>query len=340
MADFRDDLDLDLEAAETQASDLQEGRRTALDEDSSDSDTIDQEIARHPTHVSRRETQNLQHLHTVGSTRPFALHKSVSLKFGGGRPFPPLIHEAREAYVVDFDGPGDPMHPFNWRLRDKYLCYRNQDESLANPDRVITAAITGFATFCSTFASSVFSTNTRAVAQHFHVGTEVSVLASSLYLCGYGVGPSIFAPMSELKGRKLPYLIGVFGFSVFATASATCKDIQTLMISRFFMAVFGSAPVALTASVYADMFDKEARGTALTVFATLIFLGPVRISSVPKKTDQLTPTDDRTIHRRLHRHKLSRLAFQRLLEHDNGLHDINRHGPIYEGDLPTHNPRP
>jgi MFS transporter, DHA1 family, multidrug resistance protein len=123
MADFRDDLDLDLEAAETQASDLREGRRIALDdEDSSDSDTIDQEIARHPTHVSRRETQNLQHLHTVGSTRLPAGRESVSLKFGGGRPFPPLIREAREAYVVDFDGPDDPIHPFNWRLRDKYLC--------------------------------------------------------------------------------------------------------------------------------------------------------------------------------------------------------------------------
>ena len=138
--------------------------------------------------------------------------------------------------------------------------------------RHILTHCSGFATFCSTFASSVFSTNTRAVSAHFHVGIEVSVLSSSLYLAGYGVGPSIFAPMSELRGRKLPFLIGVFGFSVFATASATCKDIQTLMISRFFMAVFGSAPVALTASVYADMFDKETRGTALTVFATLIFL--------------------------------------------------------------------
>lgn len=104
------------------------------------------------------------------------------------------------------------------------------------------------------------------------MGIEVSVLSSSLYLVGYGVGPSIFAPMSELRGRKLPFLIGVFGFSIFAVASSTCKDIQTLLLSRFFMAVFGSAPVALTASVYADMFDSHSRGKALTVFATMIFL--------------------------------------------------------------------
>lgn len=122
MADFRDDLDLDIEKAETQASDLREGRRrVSLDENSSNSDTLDQEIARHPTHASRRETQNLQHLHTVGSTR-HSTSEAPPLRFGGGKPFPPLIQEAREAYVVDFDGPDDPLHPFNWRLRDKYFC--------------------------------------------------------------------------------------------------------------------------------------------------------------------------------------------------------------------------
>jgi hypothetical protein len=112
MAQFPDDLDLDLEKAETQASDLREGRRTSLEEDSSDSDTLDQDIARHPTHVSRLETQNLQHLHTVGSNIPSQISRASLPKFGGGKPYPPPIHEAREAYVVDFDGPEDPLVSF------------------------------------------------------------------------------------------------------------------------------------------------------------------------------------------------------------------------------------
>ncbi len=116
---------------------------------------------------------------------------------------------------------------------------------------------------------------TRTIAEHFHVSVEVASLSSALYLVGYGVGPALWAPLSELKGRKLPLLIGSFGFSVFAVATAVSKDIQTLMISRFFMGVFGSSPIVLIAAVYSDMYRAEQRGLALTVFAVSVFLGPM-----------------------------------------------------------------
>ncbi len=107
------------------------------------------------------------------------------------------------------------------------------------------------------------------------MGVETASLASSLYLVGYGVGPSLFGPMSELRGRKVPLLISMFGFTVFAAGSATAKDIQTLMLCRFFMGVFGSGPVAVVAALYADMFGPETRGVALTVFASCVFEGPM-----------------------------------------------------------------
>lgn len=113
MSEFPNELDLDLEKAETQASDLREGRRVSLEEDSSDSDTLDQDIARHPTHISRLETQSLQHLHTVGSRATSQITRASLPKFGGGKPYPPQIHESREAYVVDFDGPDDPLVSFS-----------------------------------------------------------------------------------------------------------------------------------------------------------------------------------------------------------------------------------
>lgn len=81
--------------------------------------------------------------------------------------------------------------------------------------------------------------------------------------------------MSELRGRKLPLVISEFGFSVFATGCATAKDLQTLMLCRFFMGVFGSCPIAVVAAVYADMYGPETRGLALTVFASAVFMGPI-----------------------------------------------------------------
>lgn len=42
------------------------------------------------------------------------------LSIGRGRPLPPNILNS-EDYVVDFDGIGDPTHPYNWKFSVKYI---------------------------------------------------------------------------------------------------------------------------------------------------------------------------------------------------------------------------
>ncbi|KPI35822.1 putative transporter [Cyphellophora attinorum] len=224
---------------------------------------IDKTVSRHPTHIERLHTHRLQHIHTVGSqvdSRYSVSSKAGPLpKFGGGKPYPPDIPAEREAYVVDFESPTDPVHPLNWPTGTK----------------LIISAIGALACLCSTFASSVLSVATPAIASHFGIGLEPASLVSALYLVGYGVGPAIWAPLSELRGRKLPLLIGLFGFSIFSIAVAVSKDTQTIMISRFFMGVFGSCPLAVVAAMYADIWRAEVRGLALTVFAAAVFMGPM-----------------------------------------------------------------
>ena len=44
----------------------------------------------------------------------------------------------------------------------------------------------------------------------------------------------LWAPLSELYGRRIPIILAGFGFGIFNIAVAVSKDVQTLMISRFF----------------------------------------------------------------------------------------------------------
>lgn len=73
--------------------------------------------------LSRIETRRIQHALTVGGGGE-SLKSRVSSKatplppFGHGKPYPPLL-PAREDYVVEFDGPGDPTYPQNWQMRRK-----------------------------------------------------------------------------------------------------------------------------------------------------------------------------------------------------------------------------
>lgn len=86
---------------------------------------------------------------------------------------------------------------------------------------------------------------------------------------------SLTSASSELYGRRLPLVIGAFGFSIFAIATAVGKDLQTVLLGRFFGGLFGSCPLAVVAAAFADMFDNKTRGLAIAIFATCVFMGPL-----------------------------------------------------------------
>jgi DHA1 family multidrug resistance protein-like MFS transporter len=190
-------------------------------------DIID--IERHPTALSRIQTQRSQHSNTVGATLKSRASRKPLPGFGAGKPYPPALPE-REEYVVEFDGPDDPMHAMNWSLKKK----------------ILTAAMLGFTTLTAAFGSSIFSAATRVVANQFDVGVTVGVLGTSLYVLGFATGPILWAPFSELKGRRLPLVIASFGFSIFNVAVATGKDLQTVLICRFFSGFFGACPLTVS----------------------------------------------------------------------------------------------
>lgn len=133
----------------------------------------------------------------------------------------------------------------------------------------------GYTTLVAAFGSSIFSSATEVVGAYFHVSTEVGLLGLSLYVLGFATGPILWAPLSELKGRRLPLIFSMFGFSIFSVATATAKDLQTVMLTRFFAGVFGSCPLAVVAAVFSDMFDNKTRGLAITVFSMTVFTGPL-----------------------------------------------------------------
>lgn len=68
--------------------------------------------------LSRIETQRLQHALTVGESIKSRPSKLPLPAFGAGKPYPPQL-PSREEYVVEFDGPDDPLYPQNWSLKAK-----------------------------------------------------------------------------------------------------------------------------------------------------------------------------------------------------------------------------
>lgn len=200
-------------------------------------DVVD--LERHPTALSRIHTQRSQHSQTVGGTFRDRNSRKPLPAFGAGKAYPPPLPD-REEYVVEFNGYDDPLHAQNWPTKKK----------------LITAAILGFTTLSSAFGSSIFSAATGAIEQKFKVGSVVATLGTSLYVLGFATGPIFWAPFSELKGRRLPLVIASFGFSIFNLAVATGKDLQTVLICRFFAGFFGACPLTVSISYYMVCSDQ------------------------------------------------------------------------------------
>lgn len=165
---------------------------------------------------------------------------------------------AADPNLVQWDGPDDPEHPQNMPHWKKW---------------VLTMTLSSM-TMWITFASSVFSTATAVTAKEYHVSTEVMTLATSLVVFGFALGPIVWAPMSELYGRRLPLFLGYAIFVIFQIPVAVAQNVQTIMICRFLIGVFGCSPLAVVGGAMADFWDPIDRAVAIALFSAATFVGP------------------------------------------------------------------
>ncbi|CAI9634537.1 unnamed protein product [Alternaria burnsii] len=160
---------------------------------------------------------------------------------------------------VDFDGPNDTYNPQNWSFAKKSL----------------NTFLYGLTTLGSTWASAAYSPANEIVAHDFQVSNEVAVLGTSVLLLGFGFGPLVWAPLSEVYGRKWPTVAPCFISALFSFATGASKDIQSIIITRFFCGFFGAAPITCTGGVFADIWDSSQRGNAIVGYALAVAAGPV-----------------------------------------------------------------
>lgn len=83
--------------------------------------------------------------------------------------------------------PNDPENPKNWSKAYKWWC-------------TMVVALTCFVV---AFASSVITADIKGVVDEFGVSNEVALVSISVFVVGFGVGPMIFAPLSEIYGRRI-----------------------------------------------------------------------------------------------------------------------------------------
>ncbi|EDO15169.1 hypothetical protein Kpol_1017p3 [Vanderwaltozyma polyspora DSM 70294] len=153
----------------------------------------------------------------------------------------------------------DPDNPHNWPL---WL-------------RWVYTVILSILVICVAYGSACITGGLGLVSEKFHVGSEVAILSVSLMVLGFSFGPLLWSPVSDLFGRRVAYFVSMGLYVIFNIPCAVSKNVQTLMICRFFCGVWSSSGLCLVGGSIADMFPSETRGRAIAFFAYAPYCGPV-----------------------------------------------------------------
>lgn len=123
--------------------------------------------------------------------------------------------------------------------------------------------------------SAIFASATNVVATEFSVSTVVASLATSMTLFGFAFGPLLWGPLSELYGRKWVVLGPYFISACFSFGCGASKDIQAILVTRFFQGIFSGSVITNTGGVLGDIFAVKERGRALIVYSLCVVGGPL-----------------------------------------------------------------
>ncbi|OXB38234.1 hypothetical protein LQV05_006469 [Cryptococcus neoformans] len=159
--------------------------------------------------------------------------------------------------VVDF-AEGQYENPKEWSKGKKWFV------TIATSILCLTVAL----------GSAMPTGDLPGAAETLHVSNEAIYLTIALFVVGFGVGPLLFAPLSEVIGRKTVYCISIFFYFIFTLPSCLAPNIATMLAGRMIAGIAASAPMTNVGGTIADIWSVEERGIPMALFSGMIFMGP------------------------------------------------------------------
>ncbi|KAI9844360.1 MAG: hypothetical protein M1837_005664 [Sclerophora amabilis] len=155
----------------------------------------------------------------------------------------------------------DPQNPINWSIPKKFF---------------VTFQIC-LLTFSVYVGSAIYSAGTLSVVQEFGVSQVAATLGLTLFVAGYGIGPMVWAPMSEIPyiGRNPVYLGTLVVFVVLQLAVIYAENFGMLLAFRFITGFVGSPVLATGGASISDMYTPPKRAYGISVWGLAAICGPV-----------------------------------------------------------------
>ncbi|RHZ56812.1 hypothetical protein CDV55_106094 [Aspergillus turcosus] len=134
--------------------------------------------------------------------------------------------------------------------------------------------IVSLGSLCVTCTSSMYTMTYRQLTEEFHCSSLIATLGLTAYIFGLGIGPLFLAPLSELYGRRNIYIVSFTLFLIWLVPCAVARNIQTMIIARFFNGLSGSAFLSVAGGTVGDLFKRQELAAPMMFYTASPFIGP------------------------------------------------------------------
>ncbi|KAI0532045.1 major facilitator superfamily domain-containing protein [Xylaria digitata] len=139
----------------------------------------------------------------------------------------------------------------------------------------LTFAIS-YSTWIVVLYSTTYTSSIPGLIKEFDVQSQtVATLGVTTYLIGLGAGSLVWAPVSELYGRKPVYIVCMTIFALLILPACLATSLTEILVVRFFGALFGAALIVNSAGTVVDISTEENRALVLSLWSIAPLNGPV-----------------------------------------------------------------
>lgn len=131
----------------------------------------------------------------------------------------------------------------------------------------------------SGFASNIYFPALPTIAEDLNVSIDLVNLTVTSYLIFQGLAPSLWGPVSDVKGRRTAYCCTFVVFIGACIGLAETKNYATLLVLRCLQSTGSASTIAIGSGVVGDITTRAERGGFMGIFQAGLLV-PVAVGPV------------------------------------------------------------
>ena len=134
--------------------------------------------------------------------------------------------------------------------------------------RLGLTVLLGMLTALAPLSTDMYLPSLPLMPGEFGVGTSMIQLTLTMTMMGMAIGQVFAGPISDMRGRRMPLVVGMLIFALSTLVCVFAQDIWVFLVFRFMQGLAGAAGIVIAKAIARDICE----GPELTRFFSLLML--------------------------------------------------------------------